>query len=984
MEKYQFSVTEQKVLETLPQAIAVYQFVDKKVVTLALSKGFLELFGYDDIKEAYHDMDHDMYKDTHPDDVARIADAAYRFATQTEVYDVIYRTKNKEKNNYKIIHANGKHIFLEDGVRLAYVWYFDEGDYIENGISQSNELSSTLNNALHRESFLNNVRYDYLTGLPSIALFFEQTEEGKKKIKDSGKEVAYAFFDFSGMKHYNHKFGFVKGDEYLKEFAHILAEIFGSEECCRFGEDHFGAYCAEEDISEKVQKVIEDNRNLDKESHLSLRVGIYSTTIEDVPVSVAFDRAKLACNAIRGTYTSSFNFYDDSMRADSMNKQYILDNFKKALEEKWIEVYYQPIVRATNNLVCNEEALSRWKDPEKGILGPNEFVPIIEEAGGLYKLDLYVVEEVLKKMSLFKSVGLHVVPHSINLSRSDFNKVDMVNEISRRVDAAHIDHNLIAIELTESTIGSDFDFIKEQIRRFKELGFQVWMDDFGSGYSSLDVLQSIQFDLVKFDMSFMRKLDENENSKIILTELIKMVSELGMETVCEGIETKEQIRFLQNVGCSKFQGYHYCKPISVETILNRYETGKQIGFENPNESKYYEAIGRVNLNNLTISANDDESFGNYYDDLPMCVVEVNGGNINFIRRNNSYYEFTKRYFGIDLPTQEIEFKSISNLDIEFITQIKKCCKSKQNVFFDRIMPNSDTAHYFLRFVSYNHLTKKYAIEIVVLMITSAKEGVNYAVLAKALATDYYNIFYIDLKDESFVEYTSNVGSTELAEEQHGVNFFEVARNNAKTIIYKEDLDEFLKAFDKENILEELDRQGLYTITYRMYKNNEPVYAIMKIMKMKANNHLVIGVSAIDSQMRQQEEINRLKLEAVAYNRITALAGDYLGLYTIDPDTNQYLKYSTSQAYEQLGLSRTGIDFFDRAVIDGKKVVYKDDLPAYLENVTKENILKEIDENGAFVYQYRLNMDGKPTPVELGVVKIIEDGKDKLIAGVKLI
>lgn len=205
-----------------------------------------------------------------------------------------------------------------------------------------------------------------------------------------------------------------------------------------------------------------------------------------------------------------------------------------------------------------------------------------------------------------------------------------------------------------------------------------------------------------------------------------------------------------------------------------------------------------------------------------------------------------------------------------------------------------------------------------------------------------------------------------------------------TIIYKEDLDEFLKAFDKENILEELDRQGLYTITYRMYKNNEPVYAIMKIMKMKANNHLVIGVSAIDSQMRQQEEINRLKLEAVAFNRITALAGDYLGLYTIDPDTNQYLKYSTSQAYEQLGLSRTGIDFFDRAVVDGKKVVYKDDLPAYLENVTKENILKEIDENGAFVYQYRLNMDGKPTPVELGVVKIIEDGKDKLIAGVKLI
>ena len=984
MEKYQFTEAEQKVLETLPQAIAVYQFVDKKVVTLTLSQGFLELFGYTDPKEAYYDMDHDMYKDTHPDDVARIADAAYRFATETEVYDVIYRTKNKENNKYKIVHANGKHVFLENGVRLAYVWYFDEGEYIENGTSQNNNLSKALNNALHRESFLNNVRYDYLTGLPSVALFFEEAEEGKKKIKESGKEVAYVFFDFSGMKHYNHKYGFSKGDEYLKEFAHILAEEFGSEECCRFGQDHFGAYCKEEEVEEKVQRVIEENRKQDEEHHLSIRAGIYTTMIEDIRVSSAFDRAKLACDAIRGEYTSTYNFYDDSLRANALNRQYILDNFKKALEERRIEVHYQPIIRATNGLVCDEEALSRWNDPERGMLKPAEFIPILEESGGIYKLDLYVLEEILKKISLFKSVGLHVVPHSINLSRSDFTKVDMVDEICKRVDAANVEHNLIAIELTESVIGENFDFIKMQIDRFKELGFQVWMDDFGSGYSSLDVLQSIQFNVIKFDMSFMKKLDVNENSKTVLAELIKMISALGIETVCEGVETKEQANFLQSIGCSKFQGFFYCKAISLNEVLTRYETGKQIGFENPKEAHYYEAIGRVNLNDLTISGNEDESFNNYFDVLPMCVIEVNGANINFVRRNRSYFEFIKRYLDIDLPTQEIQFNSIDNLDLDYITQIKNCCTTKQNVYFDRMMPNGDIAHYFLKYVSYNELTKKHAVEMVVLMISSVKEGANYAALARALATDYYNIFYIDLKDESYIEYTSKVGTTELAMEGHGDNFFEVARKNALTIIYKDDLEQFLKVFTKEHILKELEEQGVYTITYRINENNMPVYMNMKIMKMQMNNHLVIGVSAIDSQMRQQEEIDRLKLEAVAYNRIMALAGDYLSLYTINIETNDYIEYRATKEYEKLGISKTGNDFFEGAITNGKKVVYKDDLPSYLSVVNKENILKEIKENGAFALQYRLNLSDKPTPVELGIVKIEEEGKEKLIAGVKLV
>ena len=197
----------------------------------------------------------------------------------------------------------------------------------------------------------------------------------------------------------------------------------------------------------------------------------------------------------------------------------------------------------------------------------------------IYKLDLYVLDQILEKMINQRQAGLSIVPHSLNLSRADFDSCDIVEEIRKRVDAAGIGRDKLTIEVTESMIGSDFDFMKEQILRFKSLGFQVWMDDFGSGYSSLDVLQSIPFDLLKFDMHFMKLFDKEEKTKIILRELVHMAIGLGIDTLCEGVETSEQVEFLREIGCAKLQGFFFCKPIPFEDILDRYKKGKQIGFE---------------------------------------------------------------------------------------------------------------------------------------------------------------------------------------------------------------------------------------------------------------------------------------------------------------------------------------------------------------------------------------------------------------------
>ena len=214
--------------------------------------------------------------------------------------------------------------------------------------------------------------------------------------------------------------------------------------------------------------------------------------------------------------------------------------------------------------MVHEEALARWIDPVEGFLPPSEFVPHLEDTGLNYKLDLCILDQAIEKIISRRNAGLSVVPQSVNLSRSDFETRDMAEEVRKRVDAAGIPHDMISVEITESIIGSDFDYINEQVKRFRENGFAVWMDDFGSGYSSLHVLQSIQFDLIKFDMRFTRNLDEGENGKIILTELMKLAGQLKLDTVCEGVETEEQVRFLQKIGCSKLQGYYFSQPRPYE------------------------------------------------------------------------------------------------------------------------------------------------------------------------------------------------------------------------------------------------------------------------------------------------------------------------------------------------------------------------------------------------------------------------------------
>lgn len=715
MDKYKYSDTEFDLMEKSCIPFAIYQFIDKRVVTIVLSDGFRELFNLTDKKEAYELMDNNMYRDCHPDDAARIADLAVQFATKGGEYDAVYRSKINGK--YRIIHACAKHIYRE-GVRLAIVWYFDEGEYNdERGTDFASELRKSYSTVLYESSLYRKMQYDYLTGLPTMSYFFELAEAGRDRMLSKGEIPVMLFFDLNGMKYFNLKYGFAEGDYLIRDTAQLLVKYFTNENCSRFGQDHFCVFTKKEGLEKRLGEIFEQAKHINNGRTLPLRVGIYSSEKGLSTISTVCDRAKMACDQNRNSYISHFTYFDDSMMKKSERRQYIIDNLDKALSEGWIKVYYQPIVRASTGRVCDEEALSRWVDDEKGFLSPADFIPILEDSNLIYKLDLYVTDRILEKMKAQAAAGLYVVPISVNLSRSDFDTCDIVSEIQQRVDAAGIARDKLTIEITESVIGSDTDYMRAQVERFQSLGFKVWMDDFGSGYSSLDVLQSFHFNLIKLDMKFMQQFYESEKSKIILTELIKMALSLGIETIAEGVETEEQVEFLKEIGCTKLQGFYYCRPIPLEQIIERYEKGIQIGFENPAETDYYASLGKINLYDLSVINNDGgEVVGNYFNTLPMVIFESNGEELSVIRGNKSYRDFIRKFFR-NLQKEKKARMRKDGAGGLFVKTISQCSGENKTAIFDEELIDGTKFHIYIRRIAENTISQTLAFVMVILDIT---------------------------------------------------------------------------------------------------------------------------------------------------------------------------------------------------------------------------------------------------------------------------
>jgi EAL domain-containing protein (putative c-di-GMP-specific phosphodiesterase class I) len=550
---------------------------------------------------------------------------------------------------------------------------------------------------------------DWLTGLPDMARFLKLAQLGVNAIFERGERPAVLALDLIGLKAYNMKYGRDAGDRLLQAFAEILRKHFGGETCSRFAEDHFYAFAPSMMLRQRIDGLFEDFRYHPDMPTLPIRVGAYVLDPGDDVAAIAIDRAKIACDADRKTWHSHIVWFSDEMREEERLRIHVLERLDEAIDNKWIRPYYQAIVRSATCDLCGEEALARWQDPDFGMLTPNMFVPVLEEAGLLHRVDLHMVDCVLADFAKKRAAGVGIVPVSVNFSHRDLELIDIAEEVSSRADAANVPHELLRIEFTESAATANPHLLSLQISKLHEAGFEVWLDDFGSGFSSPNTLQEFDFDLIKLSMEVVGRASSKRERTVIISE-VQMATRLGMGIIAEGVETEEMAVFLKNVGCNMLQGYFFSRPQSLVGVINHVERETAFDREDLREKDYWDSVSRVNLGELSsgdIRWDTDEYHGT---EFPCGVLEVRDGRWRVLRANSSYREFLTEVGFI--PRWESDLHAIpfrGEMDEEFLIAVSKCKASRGWVEIVSHLEYATGLHYHVRPVATTEHADAYVV-----------------------------------------------------------------------------------------------------------------------------------------------------------------------------------------------------------------------------------------------------------------------------------
>ena len=421
-------------------------------------------------------------------------------------------------------------------------------------------------------------RIDAATGLLSKEAFFD---EAAAYLRHSGaRDVSIVCFDVDHFKLFNDLHGLDCGDELLRYLGRALALRFspdGAQPLARLAADTF-ALCAT-----GVQPACIERNLIDISSECPngidaiVRAGVYRIEDPASPVSIMCDRAVIALRTVKGSYFDRVALYDPGMREALVLEREVVAGIESALREDRIELFLQPKCNIRTGKIVGAEALARWRHPERGIVAPGEFIPLIERNGLVRSLDLRVWEKTAAWIRGLIDEGVQPVPVSVNVSRADIYLVDVAAELHALVERYGIDPSLIEVEITESAYSERPDRIVAAFDALAERGFTVLMDDFGSGYSSLNMLKDINVDVLKIDMRFLDR--DDRRSKDIMESVIRMARWLDLPVIAEGVETREQVNFLLDVGCSYAQGYYYARPMEAAAFEALLTDGSKVQHE---------------------------------------------------------------------------------------------------------------------------------------------------------------------------------------------------------------------------------------------------------------------------------------------------------------------------------------------------------------------------------------------------------------------
>ncbi len=488
------------------------------------------------------------------------------------------------------------------------------------------------------------------TGLMVRKAFLEKLGTTIKEKNDL--QYAVVFFDVQRFKLINSMFGIVEGDRLLTYIAEKIQSAIGSRGfACHLDADRFVfcVYGGKEDTELLVEKLFDSISEFDLPFEIICNAGIYIIEGPDVMPTAAVDRAMIAQRRIKGSYTNRLRYYDDQLKQSLLSEQEIAGSMRSALKKHEFAIYYQPQYNHVTGMLVGSEALVRWLHPEKGLISPGQFIPVFENNGFITEMDMYVFENVCSFLHECLNEKISVVPVSVNLTRYDIFNPGFLEKLEAVRKHYDVPHKYIRIEITESSALGSSRFINEAVSTLHDYGYIVEMDDFGSGYSSLNILKDIDFDVIKLDMRFLQSDEENSGrGGTILSSIVRMVNWLQLPMIAEGVETPEQADFLKSIGCEYIQGYLYSKPLpqAEYKILLK---GSHIGKTAPN-MKLLQTVDAENF--WSSDSLETLIFSNYVGGA--AIFDYKDGKTEVLRINQKY----SLELGMNLAERELIGKDI--------------------------------------------------------------------------------------------------------------------------------------------------------------------------------------------------------------------------------------------------------------------------------------------------------------------------------------
>ena len=543
-------------IDSVPGGIGVWKVTDKVQVEY-FNDGFCRQFGYDR-EEFQEKFSSDLTALWVGGDTEYILNRLRENKDSNDRISLVHQVRRKDKS-LRWFSLNALKYKVEDGVPVFRIVNID--------VTESREYELLIEQKNEELRYL--LDHDALTGLYNRSTFCRKTADFLRQNPEGTYNMVQ--FDIERFKVINELYGNFMGDRILLLIAEGLQKCLKSKGTYgRLEADHF-AVClpaGTEELQQVRDQMEKSLASVKIEQKINLYYGVYTIEDRGMSVDLMCDRANLALRTVKGNSNRAYAVYNDELHQVVLSEQQLTNSMEEALLQRQFEVYYQPVVDLNTGDVVSAEALVRWNHPEKGMVSPGFFIPFFEHNGFIIKLDAYIREEVCRNMMELRRRGLRNIPVSVNVSRLEFYDPNLCRSIIDLTERYRLEPQMMRLEITESAYTDNPQQLLAAMKELQNYGFQVLMDDFGSGYSSLNMLKDVPVDILKMDMKFLEDQGISGRGPEILASLVRMAKKLGMRTIAEGIETKEQGDFLRSVGCEYGQGYYYARPMPADSFTS--------------------------------------------------------------------------------------------------------------------------------------------------------------------------------------------------------------------------------------------------------------------------------------------------------------------------------------------------------------------------------------------------------------------------------